>query len=73
MLVSILFENFGYDYNAWKNWETKILNPNFKCKVVNNELLINAASISENIIIERLADGSYQDYGGNLRQKLGSL
>jgi hypothetical protein len=33
---------------------------------VNNELLINAASIAENIIIERLSDGSYQDYGGNL-------
>jgi hypothetical protein len=71
MLVSIIFDEFGYDFNAWKNWTKEIVYPNFKCKVVSNNNISNSTSIAENIIVERLSDGSYQDYGGNYGKNLG--
>jgi len=71
LLVCILFEDFGYNMDAWKDWENEISSSQFKCKVVNTEAINNSCSVSENIITERLADGSYQDYGGNLTKNLG--
>ena len=71
MLVSILFESFGYNYNGWKEWKDEIDYTSFKCKLANTEKINNYCSVGENIIIERLADGSYQDYGHNLGKNLG--
>jgi hypothetical protein len=71
LLIAILFDDFGYNMNAWKDWEASIDNAQFKCKLVNTESINNSCSVCENIITERLSDGSYQDYGANLTRNLG--
>ena len=72
MLVSILFHQFGYNYEGWKSWDgTSIDSAGLKCKIANTEQISNAANVCEFIIIDRLSDGSYQDYGDHLRKNLG--
>jgi hypothetical protein len=72
LLVFCFSEEMGYDLNFWKSWkEGSFSNSCLKAPVVFSDEVSNVGSIFENIVVERLNDGSYQDYGGNLGANLG--
>ena len=46
--------------NFYKSWiANKFVNKGMKAKIVSSDQISNSASIFENIVIERLGDGSY--------------
>lgn len=46
--------------NFYKSWiENRFVNKGMKARIVNSAQISNSASIFENIVIERLGDGSY--------------
>ena len=73
LLISICFEKeVGYDLGFYRNWIKKNYeNKTFKAPIVSTDEISNYGSIFENIVVERLADGSYQDYGGAYVANLG--
>jgi hypothetical protein len=73
LLLAICFkEQFGYDLSFYEEWiKGKFDNRTFKAQIVNSDEINNTGSIFENIVIERLSDGSYMDYGERYVANLG--
>lgn len=73
LLIAICFaDEVGYDLDFWKKWCNKNYeNKTFKAQIVNSNEINNMASIFENIVVERLSDGSYMDYGPQYVANLG--
>jgi hypothetical protein len=73
LLIAICFEQeVGYDLNFWKKWINKDYdNRTFKAHIYTSDEISNTGSIFENIVVERLSDGSYMDYGPQYLANLG--
>jgi hypothetical protein len=73
LLIAICFaEEVGYDLEFWKKWCSKnFVDTAFKARIVNSDSISNMCSIFENIVVERLSDGSYMDYGPQYVANLG--
>ena len=66
---NFLFFLFLSFYEEWI--KGKFDNRTFKAQIVNSDEINNTGSIFENIVIERLSDGSYMDYGERYVANLG--
>ena len=65
LLIAICFaDEVGYDLNFWEKWCNRDYdNSSLKAQVVSTDAISNMGSIFENIVVERLSDGSYMDHG----------
>lgn len=65
----------GYDLGFVNKWaqasDGLLTQSSLKVQLVNSTKLDNMSSIYQTVIVERLVDGSYQDYGANLPKNLG--
>jgi hypothetical protein len=73
LLIAICFEQeVGYNLGFWQKWVLKEYdNTSFKAHVYSSDEISNTGSIFENIVVERLSDGSYMDYGPQYLANLG--
>jgi hypothetical protein len=73
LLIAICFEDeVGYNLEFWKTWTKKNYDDtSFKAHIYSSNEVNNTSSIFENIVVERLSDGSYMDYGPQYLANLG--
>ena len=73
LLLSVCFEKeVGYDLGFFNKWiQGNFDSTTFKAQIVSTDEISNYGSIFENIVVERLSDGSYMDYGPQYVANLG--
>jgi hypothetical protein len=62
---------FNYDLELAKSWLKKMDQSRLKLPLASNDKLTNMGVVFETILVTRLSDGSYQDYGEELCKNLG--